>query len=267
MKRLSIVLSLVVLLTLTLVTPALAAAPPNDTYAGRTTIAGLPFSETLDTTEATTDADDAEWNATCGAPATDASVWYEWTADSDGTFIVDATDSDYTVGITVAIGAPGAFELVACGPDALAFEAVDGETYAIVAFDDQFDGGGNGGSLSIVVDVPPPPPVVDVSVDPVASFDAQTGSVTVTGTVTCTGEANFGFIELQLRQRAGRLIINGFGFAEFTCDGTTQSWSAEVFGDNGLFRGGHAASVTFAVACGILECSEDVEEVTIRIRG
>ena len=267
MKRLSIVLSLVVLFSLTLVTPALAAAPANDTYAGRTTIGGLPFSETIDTSEATTDADDAEWNATCGAPATDASVWYEWTADGDSILIADASGSDYTVGITVVTGAPGTFELVACGPDALAFEAIDGETYSIVAFDDQFDGAGNGGSLSLLVDVAPPPPVVDVTVDPVASFDAHTGSVTVTGTVTCTGTTDLGFIDLQLRQRAGRVIINGYGFAEFVCDGTTQPWSAEVFGDNGLFRGGRAASVTFAVACGVVECGADVEEVTIRIRG
>ena len=89
----------------------------------------------------------------------------------------------------------------------------------------------------------------------------------MTGTVTCSGTDDLGFIDLQLRQRAGRVIINGFGFAEFTCDGTTQPWSAEVFGDNGLFRGGRAASVTFAVACGVVECGADVEEVTIRIRG
>jgi hypothetical protein len=134
-------------------------------------------------------------------------------------------------------------------------------------FDDQLDGSGNGGTLSLLLDVAPPAPTVEVSVDPVAHFDAATGSVTVTGTVTCTGVADFAFVDVQLRQRAGRFIINGFGSADFTCDGTTQGWSAEVFGENGLFRGGRAASVTFGVACGPFFCGEDFEEVTVRIRG
>ena len=54
---------------------ALAAPPSNDTFAGATA-AALGFSEELDTTDATTDGDDAQLNTSCGAPATDASVWY-----------------------------------------------------------------------------------------------------------------------------------------------------------------------------------------------
>src|SRR5829696_2832942 len=54
---------------------ALAAPPANDTFPNATT-ATIGFSESLDTTEATTDADDAQLNESCGAPATDASVWY-----------------------------------------------------------------------------------------------------------------------------------------------------------------------------------------------
>src|SRR5215471_13636780 len=56
--------------------PALAAAPSNDTFAGAQVIGSLPFSTTEDTTQATTDADDTAANQFCGAPATDASVWY-----------------------------------------------------------------------------------------------------------------------------------------------------------------------------------------------
>jgi hypothetical protein len=40
----------------------------------------------------------------------------------------------------------------------------------------------------------------------------------------------------------------------------------EVFPDNGLFKGGRAATVTFAVACGFTDCGEDVEERTIKLR-
>ena len=57
------------------------------------------------------------------------------------------------------------------------------------------------------------------------------------------------------------IFINGFGFIEgFTCDGTVQPWSAEVFGDNGIFKGGKALTVTFAFACGQFFCGEGFDE-------
>ena len=82
--------------------PALAAAPGNDTFGGATQ-AALGFSQQLDTTEATTDADDAQLNASCGAPATDASVWYSFTG-SDAGVVVDVSQSDYSAGVSWAWG-------------------------------------------------------------------------------------------------------------------------------------------------------------------
>jgi hypothetical protein len=70
----------------------LAAAPSNDVFGGATA-ATIGFSETLDTTEATTDSDDAQLNASCGAPATDASVWYSFDGTDTGV-IVDVSQSD-----------------------------------------------------------------------------------------------------------------------------------------------------------------------------
>ena len=55
------------------VTTAHAAAPNNDTFAGALAVP-IGYSEYLDTTEATSDAVDAELN-TC-FPAADAGVWY-----------------------------------------------------------------------------------------------------------------------------------------------------------------------------------------------
>jgi hypothetical protein len=265
-KRLTLPFVLAALLSAMFVTPALAAPPSNDTYAGRTVVGSIPYSDTVDTTEATTDADDAEWNVPCGAPATDASVWYELTPETDGPLLVDSAGSDYPVGFTIVTGEPGSFELVACGPDAVAFEAFAGETYSIIAFDDQFDGGGNGGTLVVTIDVAPPPPVVDVSVDPVAEFDAQTGVVTVTGTLTCSG-GDFAFVDVQLEQRAGRFIIRGFGGIDAPCDGETHAWSVEVIGENGIFKGGRAVAFAFGIGCNSYTCGEDFEQVTLRLRG
>jgi hypothetical protein len=266
-KRLAILVGLTAILNLALISPVLAAPPSNDTYDGRIAVAALPFSNSVDTTEATTDADDVEMNAEeCGAPATDASVWYSLTSASDAFLIVDVSASSYTAGLIVATGSPGSFSFVTCGPNAVAFQALAGETYAILAFDDQGDGGGNGGTLEITVDTAPPPPEVDVTVDPIGHFDAQSGFATITGTVTCSGVADFAFIDVELRQTVGRFVVSGFGSTDFTCDGTTQSWSVEIFPDGGLFKGGRAAAVTFAVACGAIDCGQDFEEQIVMLR-
>jgi len=89
----------------------------------------------------------------------------------------------------------------------------------------------------------------------------------VSGTVTCTGtNVDFAFIDLQLQQRVGRVVINGFGSIDFACDGDTHPWSVEVFAENGLFRGGHAATLTFAFACNPIFCGEAFEEATVKLR-
>ncbi|HEX5039797.1 MAG TPA: DUF6299 family protein [Candidatus Limnocylindria bacterium] len=266
MRRATIATCLVTIMSLVLAAPALAAAPTNDTYAGRTILAGLPFSETLDTTEATTDADDVAWNTNCGAPATEASVWYELTAATDGGVIVDVTASDYSAGIAVVTGSPGSFVTEACGPGIVGFFAGAGTTYQIVAFDDT-PGGTNGGMLSISIEEAPPPPEVEMTVDRVGHFDSRSGSATITGTITCSGETEFTSIDVQLRQRVGRLIINGFGSTDFACDGTTHDWSVEVIGDNGVFKGGKAATVVFGVACGAFDCGEASAETTVQLKG
>lgn len=268
MKRLAILTSLLMIVSLAIAAPVLAAAPLNDVYSGREVIS-VGFTASVDTTEATTDADDVEMNAACGAPAMDASVWYELTATADAFIGVDVSGSTYSAGVFVATGSPGSFSVVACGPGATAFEAVTGEVYAILAIDDQFDGGGNGGTLEIQVAELPPPPEVDVTVNPVGRFNSRTGSATISGTVTCTGgPAEFSFIFVQVRQVVGRFAIEGYGFIEgFVCDGSVQPWSAEVFGFNGTFKGGKAVTVTFAFACGTFLCGIDFEERVVQLKG
>lgn len=246
---------------------ALAAAPTNDTYAGRTVVGAVPFNETLDTSEATTDADDVALNLDCGAPATDASVWYEITADADGALVADVSNSNYTAGAIIATGTPGNFTVVACAPDAVGWSTTAGETYTVLVFDDQFDGGGNGGTLNLTIDVAPPVPTIDVTVNPTARFNTKTGAATVTGTVTCEGGTDFAFLEVELAQNVGRFTVRGFNGTDIACDGETRPWSLDIFGDNGKFAGGKAASITFAMACGAIDCGIDFEERIIQLKG
>lgn len=247
--------------------PAFAAPPPNDTFPGRVAIGTIPFNVTQDTSEATTDADDVELNV-CGAPAMDASVWYEYTATADGGLVADVSASNYGAGVFVATGSPGSFEVVACGPGATAWDTTAGETYSIIVIDDQLDGTGNGGTMELVVEVAPPAPSMDVTVNPRASF-TRDGNALLSGTVTCSSEAplEFAFVESELTQQVGRLKIVGFGGFEATCDGATRPWTMEVSGFNGTFRGGKAASVTFGVACGEFQCGVDFEEHVVQLSG
>ena len=248
--------------------PALAAPPSNDTYAGRTVVGSVPLTQSLDTTEATTGADDVELNAQCGAPATDASVWYEITAQTEGGLVVDVSNSSFSAGVIVATGSPGNWTVLSCAPGAVSWFPVAGETYTILVFDDQGDGGGNGGVLNVTIDVAPAAPTIDVTVNPVGEFDARTGSATITGTVTCTGEALFSYLDVEVRQAVGRMsTVTGYATVDITCDGTTYPWSVEVLPVNGKFVGGRAASVTFALACGNIGCGADYQEWIVRLRG
>lgn len=246
--------------------PASAAPPSNDTIAGATA-ATTGFSEVLDTSEATTDADDSQLNGSCGAPATDASVWYAFTAATDGGIVVDVSASSYTAGVLVGTGTPGRLSTVACGPGTVGFFAAAGATYYVLAIDDQFDGGGNGGSLSISFGEAPPPPTVEITVDPVG-YVTKAGTAILSGRLTCT---NAGFVDVfgDLTQPVGRFEITGY-FRFLTggpCDGTAQPWSSEVYPSNGKFAGGRSATVTMSFACGGTECTFGYTEQKVMLRG
>lgn len=256
MKRASLLISLVALLSLGLAAPVLAAVPGNDTYATRVAITALPFSVSVDTTEATTDANDVEANLGCGAPATDASVWYEYVAGVDGGVLVDSSAADYTAGVMILTGAPGSFVVEGCGPGVAGFTAYAGTTYTILVFDDQSDGSGNGGNLELSVSAAPPAPVLDLSVDRSGSFNSKTGSATVRGTLTCSG-AEFGknAMDIQISQTVGRFTLTAAGSTDFICDGSAHPWSTELSTSAGRFSGGKASVSVFVSACGLFLCS------------
>jgi hypothetical protein len=246
---------------------ALAAAPGNDTFTGATPVA-IGFSEVLDTTEATTDADDAQLNSTCGAPATDASVWYTFTAASDTAVVVDVSKSNYSAGVLVGMGTQGALVTVVCGPGSVGFIATAGTTYYVLAIDDQFDGGGNGGLLSISFNEAPPPPTVNITVNPLGRVNARTGIATISGTYTCTN-GDFLAVNGEARQSVGRFTVVGnfFFFDSGTCDGAPRTWAADVFPQNGKFAGGKTLTVTFAFSSGPFQCAEGFVEQTVLLRG
>ena len=268
-KRLVVLIGLLLAGSLAAAGPVLAAAPANDVYTGRQAV-DIGFSATVDTTEATTDADDLDIATGClGVPALDASLWYTITPATDMGIVVDVSNSNYSAGVIAASGGPGAWNVEACGPGGTVWSATAGTTYTFLAFDDQEDGTpADGGTLVINVAEAPPPPELSLTVNPRGTFNAQTGGATISGTVTCTGEAEFSFIDVFVRQKVGRLFIDGYGFIEgFTCDGTTQAWSADITPFNGIFKGGRTVTVAFAVACGEFQCGEGFQEAVVSLSG
>lgn len=248
-----------------------ALPPSNDTIAGATVITGLPFADTVDTTDATTDANELAVAQPCidiGAPAIEKAVWYTGTSTTSETVVIDVTGSDYSAGIAVYNGPPSASTFVTCAPGIIIGPASPGTTFYIMVFGDE--PGSAGGQLNISIEVAPPPPTVSVWIDSIGRVDPKTGTARLTGTLTCEGDAEFVELFGELRQRAGRVIISGF--VEFSedgsvCDGTPIPLTLDVVGSNGRFAGGKAHLEAFAFVCGPFDCTEMPIEQDIRLRG
>ena len=245
----------------------LASVPTNDSFSGATVVSA-PFNELLNTTEATTDADDAQLNASCGAPATDASVWYALTPVADVQVVIDVSQSDYSAGVLVGVGSQGNLLTVACGPGTVNFFATADTTYYVLAIDDQFDGGGNGGSLSISFSEIQATTLDAFTVDRFGYVDAKTGIARISGTYACS-HGDFLQTFVDARQNVGRFTILGSGsFAVYgTCDGGSHAWAADVFPWNGKFAGGKSMTVTFAYTCGSFNCAYGYVQRTVVLRG
>ncbi len=168
---------------------AQAAPPSNDTIPGAVALA-LNETVTQDTTEATTDQTDADLNTDsgCGAPFTNASVWYTYTPAADGAVLLDMSESDYSGGFLVFEGTPTADSLITCGPTLAGIEGATGTTYTIMVISDTEV---NGGNLVLTASDAPPAPRLRVHLARRGHFDR--GDARIHGTYKCQN-AEFGGI-------------------------------------------------------------------------
>lgn len=244
-----------------------AVPPTNDDVDDAVEIFSLPFSDTVDTTEATTADDDPD----CSGQG--PTVWYAFTAFEDVRIEANTFGSDYDTTLSVYTGMPGALDQLACNDDSagdvqsrVRFDAITGETYFFMvgAFSS-----GPGGTLQFSVDETSAslPPTIDLSIDPVGRFIPRTGEAVISGTLVCS-EPVSADVFLDLRQDVGRFIIRGSGFTSFECEGET-AWSATVTSETGLFRGGPAKVEAFAGAFDpdTDEFVQDDALAAIRLRG
>ena len=110
----------------------------------------------------------------------EGSVWYRVDATEDGGLVFDVSQSTFSAGALVTAGDAADGNAITCGPGAVVFPVTAGQTYYIMAFSDT--PGVTTGTLVVHADAVPPPISVAVTVDPTGTFNAKTGSATITGT-------------------------------------------------------------------------------------
>ena len=231
----SLVLALVI--TFAGVSPALAAPPSNDDFNSATVVTEpLPFSDAINTVEATTAGDDPD----CAGQG--PTVWYVFTPSQDMSVQANTFGSDYDTTLSVYTGSQGNLTQITCNDDfgnlqsAVTFDVVANETYYLMV--GSF-ASGPGGNLVFTVRLPPEPVTLDLQLDATGSFDKQ-GNAILRGTLTCSRP-----ISIQLTadasQPVGRRTIVGSGENFIECDGETR-WEVTVPGANGRFAGGPATA-------------------------
>jgi hypothetical protein len=245
---------------------ALAVAPANDDIATPQVIQAIPFSLTLDTTDATSSPSDPGY---CFAPEIGpdpGTVWFEYTATDTGPLGATTFGSDYDTTLYVGTkNAAGGFEQIACGDDsrtvdsAVRFDATEGTTYLFMVGASPF-GGVNGGSLMFNLDVGPPSQAVDVTLDPDGTLVKK--QVRFTGTVSCTAPTTFqSAVVVELDQGEGRKAADYIGFADITeCPGTDIPFEILLDQQLGKVKTGPVTLQVIFAACNDFECGNDTIE-------
>ena len=220
----------------------IVAAPANDDFGSAVVIPALPFTDHLNTAEATPSEGDPP-DCFGNGPT----VWYRFTPTENSRINANTSGSDYDTGLAVYTGTSGDLTEVGCNDDfqgtesSVTFDAIAGVAYffKIGAF-----ASGPGGNLVFNVDVGQPALAVDLTIDPVGSVNGATGIATIRGTVTCS-RAVLAEVSGTIRQRIGRAFIQASFYNLVECDGVT-SWEMETFSANGLLVGGRAEVSAFA---------------------
>jgi hypothetical protein len=239
---------------------SILAIPANDEFANAVAISTLPFTDNLNTTEATA----------VGDPANDClvdghTVWYQFTPSADMRLNANTFGSDYDTGIAVYTGTPGALTQITCNDDALPghtvesnvnFDAAAGTTYYFMVGSCC---GSDGGNLVFNVNVSVN---LTLTINPSGSVDAKIGVATISGTISCA-EPVSGILDGSVQQRIGRTLITGFFFTEYACDGVTP-WQVQLSADNGLFTGGQVQVSASALA---FERDATQASATVRLKG
>jgi len=99
---------------------AYAAPPTNDNFAAPTVIGSIPYSNSINTLEATVEPNDPQVNVLCDGKLLkkgQSTVWYRYTPAVTETIFLDTIGSSYDTYIAVWTGASGSLVLTGCDDD------------------------------------------------------------------------------------------------------------------------------------------------------
>jgi hypothetical protein len=243
MRTRSLTVAAVILATMILGMPWASAAPPsNNDFANAMVVTEpLPFDDTVDTTDATSDATDPAPG--CIFDSAGHTVWYAYTPSQDLAIQARTFGSDYDTVVAAYTGTAGNLTEIGCSDDAngtlqsnVLVEAQTGMTYYFMV-------GGFGdasGTLAFEVGAPIPAFNIDeVAISSVGTVRPRTGVATISGTITCTSGPSVVDVLVSVSQRIGRTTVHASGEDLFACDGTVP-WSIQVEPTDGLLVGGPA---------------------------
>lgn len=157
-RRGGVVAAMASLLLGLLPTVALAAAPENDEIAGAKAITSVPYSDAIDTTDATASSEDPD---KCLGYSPN-NVWYRHTAEQTRRLVADTFGSDYDTVLAVYEEAPANETRLACNDNwkgaqsRASFDVEAGQTYYFMV-------AGPGGELHFNLGIAKPPPNDDIA--------------------------------------------------------------------------------------------------------
>jgi hypothetical protein len=246
---------------LLLPTSALAAAPANDDVTAATLITALPFTETVDTSEATAAAGDLD----CSGLEDTHTVWYAITPTTD-MLLGLRTEPQFAaeVSTSVASGSPGSFSFLQCSfASTQTLAAKAGITYYIQLA----SAGADPGGLIRFGVVQVEPFTVTLGLDETGRIDG--GVITVGGSLQCSRALPPGsevVVQGRLEQHSANGWLVSFHSA-VGCPTTPLQWQTTVQVLGGTFVPGKATLTATAFACDAFTCApNDTESARIRLR-
>ncbi|HEV8574292.1 MAG TPA: hypothetical protein VGR43_06230 [Dehalococcoidia bacterium] len=223
---------------------ALAAAPGNDDIANAVTVTRLPFSHTVDITEATHAPDDLH----CGTLPGGNTVWYKITPRSDTRIGFHVETAVPELSMSIFDGWPGSSVMLYCSYSSYnALEATGGTTYYIQL---ATCCGAEGGPVTITMQEVQPL-AVDLRTEHRA-YKNGSGLIEVEGQVRCNRQTPPGS-EVVVQGTLIQGAAQGWLVPVHLSGGCSERWMAwsttvQVLTSEG-FRSGKAALRTTAFAC------------------
>jgi hypothetical protein len=244
--------------------PVQAAAPPNDDIGAAIEIAALPYSSSVDITEATNAAGDLD----CSGLLDEHTVWYRYQPAADTVLGIRMTSSVNE--LSLAIGSGGALALEYCSfSSEHLFAASGGATYFLQVASCC---GAEPGPVDITIQELQPL-TVNLEIDSMGTVDPDTGAASVSGTIACDRTTPPGselVVQGTLTQRHGRSTAEGWLVPVHLttgCSPTPAPWQAttQLLSTSGFTRGKAVLSAT-GFACDDFQYCATPDSVTGPVR-